>query len=173
MSERRVVVTGIGVISPVGNDLDTFWKNLTEGRSGISRYKAFDSAISIARLPGRSANSIPPSTSSRPRTPAARIGLPSSLWRRRKSLWRTPGIDLDNADHERFGVMVGSGIGGLRSMEEECRRLIRSRPVPCLAIHHCHDDQQHGKRTDLHGIRPAGAEYVHRHRLRHRQSLDR
>ena len=42
MSERRVVVTGIGIISPVGNDLDTFWKNLTEGRSGVTKYKAFD-----------------------------------------------------------------------------------------------------------------------------------
>ena len=42
MSERRVVITGIGVISPVGNDLETFWKNLIEGRSGISRYDSFD-----------------------------------------------------------------------------------------------------------------------------------
>jgi 3-oxoacyl-[acyl-carrier-protein] synthase II len=53
MSERRVVVTGIGVMSPVGNDLDTFWKNLTEGRSGIRRYKAFDSAIYDCKIAGR------------------------------------------------------------------------------------------------------------------------
>ena len=42
MSERRVVITGIGVVSPVGSDIPTFWKNLTEGHSGISRYEAFD-----------------------------------------------------------------------------------------------------------------------------------
>ena len=42
MSERRVVITGIGVVSPVGSDLSTFWKNLTEGNSGISHYQSFD-----------------------------------------------------------------------------------------------------------------------------------
>ncbi len=52
MSERRVVVTGIGVLSPVGNDLDTFWKNLTEGRSGITRYQAFDSTGYDCKIAG-------------------------------------------------------------------------------------------------------------------------
>ena len=42
MSERRVVITGIGVVSPVGSDLQTFWKNLSEGRSGITRYENFE-----------------------------------------------------------------------------------------------------------------------------------
>ena len=42
MSERRVVITGLGVISPVGSDIPTFWNNLIEGRSGVTRFEAFD-----------------------------------------------------------------------------------------------------------------------------------
>ncbi|MFM8682741.1 MAG: beta-ketoacyl synthase N-terminal-like domain-containing protein, partial [Chthoniobacterales bacterium] len=42
MSERRVVITGIGVVSPVGNDLETFWQSLKAGRSGIGRIASFD-----------------------------------------------------------------------------------------------------------------------------------
>ena len=59
MSERRVVVTGIGIISPVGNDLDTFWKNLTEGRSGVTKYKAFDSTAYDCKIAGEVAGFDP------------------------------------------------------------------------------------------------------------------
>ena len=52
MSERRVVVTGMGVVSPVGNDIETFWKSLIEGRSGIRRFQAFDSADYDCKIAG-------------------------------------------------------------------------------------------------------------------------
>jgi 3-oxoacyl-[acyl-carrier-protein] synthase II len=52
MSERRVVVTGLGVISPVGNDIKTFWEHLTEGRGGITRYSAFDSCGHDCKIAG-------------------------------------------------------------------------------------------------------------------------
>ena len=134
MSERRVVVTGIGIISPVGNDLDTFWKNLTEGRSGLPNTRRSTRQRTIARLPARSQVLIRPSILGRPRMPGARIvcairdgGCQDGFGRLRH--------DLETVNHERFGVMVGSGIGGLKSMEEECRRLFdrgpsRVSPIP-------------------------------------------
>ena len=52
MSERRVVISGMGVISPVGNDLESFWESLKAGRSGITRYKAFDSEKFDSKIAG-------------------------------------------------------------------------------------------------------------------------
>ena len=128
MSERRVVVTGIGVISPVGNDLDTFWKNLIEGRSGIRRYKAFDSAIYDCKIAGEVSEFDPTKYFKSPKDARRADRFAQLAMAAAKIALADSGIDLDNADHERFGVMVGSGIGGLRSMEEECRRLIDRGP---------------------------------------------
>ncbi len=51
-SERRVVITGLGVITPIGNDLETFWKNLVEGKSGIGRIQAFDTGSFCSVIDG-------------------------------------------------------------------------------------------------------------------------
>ncbi len=128
MSERRVVVTGIGVMSPVGNDLDTFWQNLTEGRSGIRRYKAFDSAIYDCKIAGEVVEFDPTKYFKSPKDARRADRFAQLAMAAAKIALADSGIDLDNVDHERFGVMVGSGIGGLRSMEEECRRLIDRGP---------------------------------------------
>src|SRR2546429_8183802 len=51
-SDRRVVITGLGVVTPVGNDLETFWKNLVEGESGIGRIQTFDTANYDCKIGG-------------------------------------------------------------------------------------------------------------------------
>ena len=52
MSDRRVVVTGLGVISPIGNDIKTFWENLVAGKSGISKISLFDASIFDCQIAG-------------------------------------------------------------------------------------------------------------------------
>ena len=52
MSERRVVITGIGVVSPVGNDLETFWESLKAGRSGVRLYEAIDTEKFDCKIAG-------------------------------------------------------------------------------------------------------------------------
>src|SRR5260370_7811220 len=51
-NDRRVVITGLGVVTPIGNDLETFWKNLVEGKSGIGRIQAFDTANYDCKIGG-------------------------------------------------------------------------------------------------------------------------
>ncbi|MCX7714064.1 MAG: beta-ketoacyl-[acyl-carrier-protein] synthase II, partial [Chthoniobacterales bacterium] len=59
MNERRVVITGIGIISPIGNDVTTFWKNLIAGKSGISHYTQFDSTGFDCKIAGEVRNFDP------------------------------------------------------------------------------------------------------------------
>ena len=128
MSERRVVVTGIGVVSPVGNDKDTLWKNLTEGRSGLRRYEAFDSSIYDCKIAGE-VRDFDPAKYFKSAKDARRADRFSQFaMAAAKMAIEDSGIDLEKTDRDRFGVMIGSGIGGLKSMEDECRRLFDRGP---------------------------------------------
>jgi len=128
MSERRVVVTGIGVVSPVGNDLETFWKSLTEGRSGVSRYEAFDSSIYDCKIAGEVRDFEPAKFFKSPKDARRTDRFSQFAMAAAQSALKDSGIDLDQTDRDRFGVMIGSGIGGLKTMEDECRRLFDRGP---------------------------------------------
>ncbi len=129
MSERRVVVTGIGVISPVGNDLPTFWESLTTGRSGIRRYEAFDSEIYECKIAGEVRNFEPAPYFKNPKSAKRTDRFTQFAVAASKFALDDAGVDLDKIDRNRFGVMLGSGIGGLKSMEDECKRLFERGPT--------------------------------------------
>jgi len=128
MNERRVVITGIGVVSPVGNDLETFWESLKAGRSGIARIARFDPEKFDCQIAGEVRNFDPTpffKTAKDVRrtdrytqfaVAAARMGLDDS------------GIDLAATDLDRAGVMIGSGVGGLSTMEEQVTKLVTRGP---------------------------------------------
>ena len=128
MNERKVVVTGLGVISPVGNDIETFWKSLVEGRSGVSHYSAFDSGIYDCKIAGEVKDFDPAPYFSNPKTAKRTDRFTQFALAGAKLALKDSGIDLDKVDRNRFGVMMGSGIGGLKSMEDECRRLFDRGP---------------------------------------------
>ncbi len=128
MSERRVVVTGLGVVSPVGSDIETFWKSLTEGRSGVQRYTAFDSEIYDCKIAGEVRDFEPAKHFKSPKDARRTDRFTQLAMSAAKSALADSGIDLESVDRERFGVMIGSGIGGLKSMEDECRRLFERGP---------------------------------------------
>ncbi|MGA0093054.1 MAG: beta-ketoacyl-ACP synthase II [Chthoniobacterales bacterium] len=128
MNERRVVITGIGVISPVGNDLGTFWESLKAGRSGIGRITAFDPGKFDCQIAGEVQGFEPVPFFKTPKdvkrtdrytqlaVAAARMGLDDS------------GLDLAGTDLDRAGVMIGSGVGGLSTMEEQVTKLATRGP---------------------------------------------
>ncbi len=119
MSERRVVVTGIGAISPLGNDLDATWKSLKEGRSGITRIEQCDASEFPCHIAGEVRGFDPKPFYTNPKDarrsdrytqfalPAARMAMDDS------------GMDPESVDKTRIGVMVGSGIGGLHTLVEQ------------------------------------------------------
>ena len=129
MSERRVVVTGIGVISPVGNDIPTFWESLTTGRSGIRRFEAFDSDIYECKIAGEVRNFEPAPFFKNPKSAKRTDRFTQFAVAASQFALEDSGIDLEKVDRNRFGVMLGSGIGGLRSMEDESKRLFERGPT--------------------------------------------
>jgi 3-oxoacyl-[acyl-carrier-protein] synthase II len=123
MNERRVVITGIGVVSPIGNDKETFWKNLVAGKSGVDLFTAFDSTGFDCRIAGEVRDFNPGDFFSNPKGVKRTDRFTQFAMAGAKMAIADAGIDFDACDRDRCGVMVGSGIGGLYSMEHEAQRL--------------------------------------------------
>ena len=126
MSNRRVVVTGLGILSPVGNDVSSSWNNIIQGLSGVKPITNFDVSESETKF----AATVEIDTSEkldkkeiRRTDPFIQYGLIASQECLEDSL-----IDLDNTDLNRFGVSIGSGIGGLGTIEENKIKLSESGP---------------------------------------------
>jgi 3-oxoacyl-[acyl-carrier-protein] synthase II len=122
MSRRRVVVTGMGIVSPVGSTLDTAWANVLAGKSGIGPITRYDVSAYSTRFAGLVA------------------GFKAEEWMGPKEIKRTDpfiqygvaaakqaaidaGLEVTDANRERIGICVGSGIGGIGTIEEECHAL--------------------------------------------------
>ncbi len=128
MSERRVVITGMGIVSPVGNDLSTFWDNLTQGHSGIGPVTLFDTALYDCKFGGEIKDFEPASyfkeaKASRRADRYIQLAIAAS-----KMALEDSGIDLVETDLDRFGCMVGSGIGGLQTLENNHTQLVTKGP---------------------------------------------
>lgn len=116
MSKRRVVITGLGIISPVGNTIGEAWESLTAGRSGITRITRFDSTPFASQVAGEVKN-FDVSAYLNPKD-ARRMdlfiqyGMAAGM-----QAVRDAGLDTVQVDGERIGVYIGSGIGGLNMIE--------------------------------------------------------
>ena len=122
--ERRVVITGMGVISPIGNDVKTFWENLKAGKCGISRLEGFEEYNLPIHVAGRVKDFDP-----------LNYGL-SVAEKRRNDLYSqfamaaateamaSSGlVSRENIEAERFGVYIGSGIGGINTFVTQTKIL--------------------------------------------------
>src|SRR3990167_7242745 len=128
MYDRRVVITGLGVTSPVGSDLVTFWKNITEGVSGIRRYESFDSEIYDCKIAGEVRDIDPTKSFKTPKEARRADRFTQLAMAAAKSALADSGLNPSQVDPTRIGVMIGSGIGGLQSMEAESKRLYEKGP---------------------------------------------
>ena len=127
-TERRVVVTGLGVVSSLGHDMDTFWNNLIAGRCGIDKITSFDVSQFDCRIAAEVKNFDPtpafPSPKEIRRTDRfAQFGVYAGY-----QAMKDAGLDLDREDRDRIGVFLGSGIGGLSTVEEQHRILLGKGP---------------------------------------------
>ena len=117
MSRRRVVVTGLGIISPVGNTVSETWDNIVAGKSGIGPITRFDASAISARIAGE-VKGFDVSTYLSPKE-ARRMdtfihyGMAAGI-----QAFKDSGIEVTEANAERIGVNIGSGIGGLPMIEE-------------------------------------------------------
>ena len=117
MYDRRVVITGMGVVSPVGNDLKTFWRNLLAGVSGVGRVTAFDVSKYDCKIAAEVKNYDPAPYFNNPKDMRRSDRYTSLMYGAAKMAMADSGADLSTLDLTRFGCMLGSGIGGLRTLE--------------------------------------------------------
>ncbi len=116
MSKRRVVVTGMGMVSPVGNDVDTAWANITAGKSGIGDITHFDASDFPTRISGEVRGFDPeqyiPRKDIKKMDPFIHYGIAAG-----KQALADAGYEITEANAPRTGVAVGAGIGGLHTIE--------------------------------------------------------
>ena len=127
MERRRVVVTGLGVVSPVGTDNKSTWEAVREGRSGIDQIASFDASAFDVRIAGevKDFDELQYVT----KREAKRLDRFTLLAiAAAKEALETSGLVTDSLDPSRIGVFIGTGIGGLHTIEEQHTRLIESGP---------------------------------------------
>ena len=127
-TERRVVVTGLGVVSPLGNDLETTWKNLLAGECGIDRITAFDPSGYDCQIAAEVKNfdaapAFPSPKEVRRTDRFAQFGVYAG-WQ----ALQDSGLDLEKVNRDEVGVFIGSGIGGLFTTEEQHKVLLAKGP---------------------------------------------
>jgi 3-oxoacyl-[acyl-carrier-protein] synthase II len=128
MSSRRVVITGLGVTTPVGNDLETFWSNLKNGVSGIRKIQAFDTTGYDCQIAGEVRDFEPKKFFKNPKDVRRTDRFAQLAMAAAKMSMQDSGIDLVRVNRDRFGVLISSGIGGLKTLEEQFSTLMNKGP---------------------------------------------
>ena len=127
-TDRRVVITGLGVITPIGNDLETFWRNLQNGVSGIDRIKAFDTSAYDCQIAGELKDFEPKGFFSNPKDVRRTDRYTHLAMAAAKMAMQDSGVDMARVDRHRFGSIVSSGIGGLKTLEDQYTILLTKGP---------------------------------------------
>ena len=128
MNDRRVVITGIGVISPVGNDLEAFWTSLKEGKSGIGKITAFDISQYDCKIAGEVRNFDPKLVFKNPKDVRRTDRFVQLAMAAAKMSIQDSGVDLEKVNRDRFGTIISSGIGGLKTLEDQFTILMNKGP---------------------------------------------
>src|SRR5438045_7443984 len=125
MTDRRVVITGLGVLTPVGNDVETFWSNLKHGVSGIHTIDAFDTTAYDCKIGGQVRDFDPKPFFKNPKDLRRTDRFTQLSMVAAKMALKDSGIDVANLkDRNRFGVIVSTGIGGLKTLQDQLTILL-------------------------------------------------
>ncbi|MGP0583583.1 beta-ketoacyl-ACP synthase II [Paenibacillus timonensis] len=119
---ERVVITGMGILSPLGNDVDTFWQGLKEGRSGISPIDRFDVTAFGTKIAGQVRGFDGEAVFGRKEARKMDLFCQYALFAAEQAV-QDAGLQPELLDRERFGVYVGSGIGGIETLADNVRVL--------------------------------------------------
>jgi len=124
MNERRVVVTGLGAVTPIGNDVKDFWKSCIEGKGGVGPITGFDASPFDSRIAGEIKN-FDPSPCITPKELRHMDRFVQLAVVSAKEALADSGMDLSKENRDRVGVLIGSGIGGLKVIEEQHNVLLQ------------------------------------------------
>ena len=125
--ERRVVITGLGAITPIGNNVDKFWEGIKNGKCGIDLITHFDTTdfkVKLAaEVKGYNAEEHFDKRSAKRMDLFSQYAIVAA-----REAWKDSELNKDTEDMERIGVIVGTGIGGLETMEKEISSLVQKGP---------------------------------------------
>jgi 3-oxoacyl-[acyl-carrier-protein] synthase II len=128
MNNRRVVITGMGAVTPVGNNLETFWSSLKNGVSGIRKIEAFDTTGYDCQIGGEVRGFDPKPFFQTPKDVRRTDRFVQLALAASKMALEDSGADLEKINRQRFGVIVSSGIGGLKTLEDQYTILLTKGP---------------------------------------------
>ncbi|HNR93964.1 MAG TPA: beta-ketoacyl-ACP synthase II [Kiritimatiellia bacterium] len=124
---RKVAVTGLGIVSPLGCSVDTVWNRLMNGESGIGPITYFDTTLFDAKIGGQvkefDVDAFIPKKEQRRMDPFCHYGIAAA-----KMAVSDAGLEMEKEDPWRVGVMVSSGIGGLQVVEVQCNNFLQRGP---------------------------------------------
>ena len=124
---KRVVITGLGVVSPVGSKLKTFWENITAGKSGVSKISKFDISDFPVQIAAEVKDFDPLEYFDRKEVRRTDPFIQYAMGAAVQAV-KNAGLDTDKVDPERVGVLIGSGIGGIKTIEEQHATLLNKGP---------------------------------------------
>ena len=127
-TDRRVVITGLGVVSALGNDIHTFWNNIVDAQCGIDRITAFDTSAYDCKIAAEvrvfdPSPALPSPKEARRTDRFAQFSLHAG-WQALKD----SGLNLDLCNRDNIGCFIGSGIGGLHTIEDQHQVLLNRGP---------------------------------------------
>ena len=124
---RRVVITGLGAITPIGNDVEEFWEGIKEGKCGIDEIKAFDTTNFKVKLAAEvkeyNAEKYFDRREAKRLDKFSQYAIIAS-----REAWKDSGLDKEKENMERVGIILGSGIGGVETIENENRKCVEKGP---------------------------------------------
>jgi len=128
-NDRRVVITGLGAMTPLGNDVETFWSNLKNGVSGIGKIEAFDTSAYDCKIGGEVRGFDPKAFFKNPKDVRRTDRFAQLALAAAKMALDDSGVDVENLRRrDRFGVIVSSGIGGLKTLQDQLTILLTKGP---------------------------------------------
>jgi 3-oxoacyl-[acyl-carrier-protein] synthase II len=127
VSSRRVVVTGLGIVSPVGSTVDIAWQNICAGKSGISKIDVFDASEFTVQISGAvqgfNADDYIPKKDQKKMDPFIHYGIGAGA-----QAIKDAGLEITEENADRIGVSIGSGIGGLPGIEKSYAGFMKNGP---------------------------------------------
>src|ERR1044071_3489283 len=118
-NDRRVVITGLGAVTPLGNDIETFWSNLKNGVSGIRCIESFDVSKYDCRIGGEVRGFDPKPFFKNPKDVRRTDRFAQLAMGAANMALKDGGVQPETMNLDRFGVIVSSGIGGLKTLQDQ------------------------------------------------------
>ncbi|MFH0917644.1 MAG: beta-ketoacyl-ACP synthase II [Candidatus Omnitrophota bacterium] len=153
--KKRVVITGLGIISPVGNDVASFWESLKEGKSATALTTSFDASAFDSKIAAEIKNFDPTQHGISLKEIKRTAKFAQYAVAAAKQAVASSGLNLDQENRDRIGVIIGSGIGSLHTIEEEHKILLNKGPsrlspflIPMLIV-----NEAAGLVAIVHGLR--------------------